>query len=203
MRPGDGTGETPIYNILGERVALGPLVLDPDDQRLRWANDFRTIRGYDPPYPLTDERWRAIHEQTVAGTRLIFTLYERATARLIGHAGLQEIDLRNRTAGLNLFVGAPDARGKGYGTEATRLLLDYAFTALGLHSTYLWVYAFNLAGIRAYQKAGLREAGRLRECYWMGDRLWDHILMECLAREFASPVLGRVFVPDMPHPHTL
>ena len=200
MSAGDGAAEAPIFNIVGDLVALGPLVLDPAQERLHWANDFTTIRSYDPPYPLTAEAWRAIHEQTVAGTRLIFTLYERATARLIGHAGLQGIDLRHRTAGLNLFVGAPDARGKGYGTEATRLLLDYAFTALGLHSAYLWVVAFNLAGIRAYQKAGLREAGRLRQRYWMGDRLWDEILMECLAREFTSPVLGRVLAPDAPRP---
>lgn len=175
----------PIYTVVGELVALGPLVLDPTGERLRWANDFETIRGYDPPYPMPAERFREIHDQTVAGTRLIFTLYERATARLIGHAGLQGIDRRNRSAELNLFVGAPEARGKGYGTEATRLLLDHAFTGLGMHSASLWVYAFNLPAIRAYEKAGLREVARRRESAWMGDRFWDEILMECLASEFA------------------
>ena len=200
MSTEERAGAAPIYNIVGDLVALGPLVLDPDGERLHWANDFRTIRGYDPPYPMTAEHFQRIHDLTIAGKRVVFTLYERATARLIGHAGLQGIDPRNRSAELNLFVGAPDARGKGYGTEATQLVLDYAFTALGLHSACLWVYAFNLAAIRAYEKAGLCEAGRRRESAWMGDRFWDEILMECLARDFTSPVLGRVFTPDAPRP---
>lgn len=56
-----------------------------------------------------------------------------------------------------------DARGKGFGTETTSLMLDYAFTVLGLHSVGLAVAEFNAAGIRAYQKAEFQECGRWRE----------------------------------------
>jgi RimJ/RimL family protein N-acetyltransferase len=62
----------------------------------------------------------------------------------------------------------------------------------------LRVYEFNLAGQRAYAKAGFRECGRRRQCQFMGGKLWDVILMECLATEFTSPVLHAVFAPDVP-----
>ncbi|HEX5502060.1 MAG TPA: GNAT family protein, partial [Thermomicrobiales bacterium] len=71
---------------------------------------------------------------------------------------------------------------------------------LGLHNVMLTVDAFNLAGIRAYEKAGFREFGRRQQCHWMGGALWDMVYMECLATKFASPVLGRIFVPDEPRP---
>jgi RimJ/RimL family protein N-acetyltransferase len=71
-------------------------------------------------------------------------------------------------------------------------MLDYAFTALGLHNVMLAVYAYNPAAIRAYVKAGFREFGRRRESVWMGGRLWDTIYMECLASDFVRPVLARI-----------
>jgi diamine N-acetyltransferase len=98
------------------------------------------------------------------------------------------------------MIGEADCRGKGYGTETTRLMLDYAFTALGLHNVMLTVFEYNLAGRRAYEKAGFREFGRRRQSRWMGGRLWDEVYMDCLASEFTSPLLGHIFVPDQPRP---
>jgi diamine N-acetyltransferase len=77
-------------------------------------------------------------------------------------------------------------------------MLDIAFTALGLHSIMLTVYAFNLAGRRAYEKAGFREVGRRRQSHRVGGHYWDEIIMDCLATEFTSPVLSRVFEPEAP-----
>jgi RimJ/RimL family protein N-acetyltransferase len=62
----------------------------------------------------------------------------------------------------------------------------------------LTVYAYNVAGQRAYAKAGFREYARRRECHQMGGRLWDMIYMECLATNFTSPVLAPIFTPDAP-----
>jgi RimJ/RimL family protein N-acetyltransferase len=94
---------------------------------------------------------------------------------------------RNRTAEFVIFIGEQSARGKGYGTETARLMLDYAFTTLGLHTVTLTVFAYNPAAIRAYTNAGFTECGRRRESVWMGGRLWDTISMECLASTFARP----------------
>jgi RimJ/RimL family protein N-acetyltransferase len=67
-------------------------------------------------------------------------------------------------------------------------MLDYAFSALGLHNVILTVFEFNPAAIRAYNKAGFKEIGRRRECRLMGGKLWDEIYMDCLSSEFDRPV---------------
>jgi diamine N-acetyltransferase len=190
----------PVVNITGERIVLGPLRRELLVTYQRWINDFTASRNLAvAPRPLTMEAETAWFDGvTSSATDTSFTIYERAGGRPIGNTGLHEIDYRNRTAEFGILIGEADARGRGFGTEATRLMLDYAFIALGLHNVMLRVYAYNLAGIRAYEKAGYREFGRRREAILMGGRLWDVIFMECLASEFTSPVLARVFAADEP-----
>ncbi len=188
--------EPPIITISGQHVALGPLRRDLLSRYQRWINDLVAAQNLGMiPGPVTQEAEGSWYDRMVAGNDKLFTIYERATWRPIGNTGLHEIDYRHRTAEFGILIGEADARGKGYGTETARLVLDYAFTALGLHNVMLVVYAYNQAGYRAYQKAGFREFGRRREAVWMGGRLWDAIYMECLATEFESPVLGRMLAP--------
>jgi len=177
----------PILNIVGEKVALGPLHCDLLPLDHRWTSDFATLRMQGMiPAPTTMEWIIARYESgTTDDSLVLFAIYERATMRPIGVTNFQSVDYRNRTAEFVIFIGEQTARGKGYGTETARLMLDYAFTALGLHNVMLTVYAYNPAAIRTYEKAGFRECGRRRESVWMGGRRWDTVYMECLASAFA------------------
>ncbi len=192
----------PVVNIVGQKVALGPLRKDLVPTYTRWYNDFYTLRTLGTtPVPLTLEQDEKQHERLVANsaTEISFTVYERSRSRPIGNAGLFDVDYRNRTAELGLIIAEPDARNKGYGTETTRLVVDYAFIGLGLHNVMLTVFEYNLAGIRVYAKAGFKEFGRQRESIFMGGKLWDIILMDCLSSEWVpGPVLADVFKPDEP-----
>jgi RimJ/RimL family protein N-acetyltransferase len=195
------TEERPPITVEGERVALGPLRRDLIPTYHRWHNDVATVRTYVLSPPTTLEQEEAFYAEVTADkTMAFFTLYERTPWRPVGTTYLKGIDHRHRRAGFGILIGEADARGQGYGTEATRLVLDYAFTALGLHSVLLTCLEYNLAGRRAYAKAGFREVGRRRQSHWMGGRWWDEIYMDCLATEFTSPVLSHVFVPDAPQP---
>ena len=191
--------ETPILNIEGELVALGPLRREHIPLYLRWVNDFGTTRTLGiSPRPMTLEQETAWYEQAaVDDARIGFTIYERSSGRPIGNCGLHEVDLANRRTVVGIMIGEPDARGRGYGTEAMRLLVDYAFTVLGLHSVMLTVFEYNGAGRRCYEKAGFRESGRRRESRWHNGRFWDEIQMDILTTEFTSPVLATVLaVPE-------
>jgi len=185
----------PILTIVGERVALGPLSPDLVPTITRWMNDPTTIRTLGPnaPGPLTELAESAWVETASREKQHLFVIRERETLRPIGTTDLREISYRNRSGSFGINIGERDARGKGFGTEATRLMLDHAFTVVGLHSVDLGVAAFNEAGIRAYTKAGFREVGRLRERWWFAGKLWDWVMMDCLATEFDSPVLGKIF----------
>ena len=189
----------PIINFAGERVALGPLRRDLIPLLTRWVNDLAITRNIGFATPITIEQETAWYNKvTDDPSEVTFLLYERATLRPVGTTGLSHIQFGDRSAMFGIFIGEPDARGRGYGTEATRLLLDYAFTALGLHNVGLDVAEWNVAGQRAYTKAGFREYGRRRQCWQMGGRLWDEIHMDCLATEFVSPMLAQLFAPDAP-----
>lgn len=177
----------PVVSIVGERIALGPLRRDLLPTYQRWNNDFGVTRTMSVPRPLTLEQVTGDYQRLGAdGREVSFTIYQRDGWRPIGNVAWTAIDWRNRTAEYVVLIGEPDCRGRGFGTEVTRLMLAYAFTTLGLHSTMLRVYAYNLGGQRAYTKAGFREFGRRREAKMMGGTLWDVIYMECLASEFAA-----------------
>jgi diamine N-acetyltransferase len=192
-----------LESIVGERVALGPLRRELAGQLCGWFNDFRSARTQgDQPWPIAQERVEQWYERrSASGSDSVwFTIYARESGEPVGITWLGEIDYRHRTAGFGISIGAETARGQGYGTETTRLMLDYAFTALGLHNVMLEVYSNNLAGLRAYEKAGFRICGRRHECYRLGPHLYDEIHMECLATWFdpTHSVLATVFVPDTP-----
>lgn len=199
--PSEPDGPVPeraVVSLTGELVALGPHRRDLVAVYQRWFNDLETLRTLGrTPYPLTFEEEQAWYDGRT-GADASFTIYEIGTWRPIGSTSLMGVDFRHRTAEFGIVIGERDARGRGYGTETARLLLDYAFLALGLHNVMLRVAEYNLAGRRAYEKAGFREFGRRRQCHYLAGRLWDDIYMECLASEVSSGALSRILTPDEP-----
>jgi RimJ/RimL family protein N-acetyltransferase len=189
FRPGQ-----PILTLVGEKVALGPLRHDLLPLYQRWINDFEVTRTLGPTmWPITYEAEESWYDSVARGEHHVgFTIYECAGLRPIGNTGLHAIDHRRRVAEWGILIGEKDCWGKGYGTETARLMLDYGFYGLGLHNIMLRVFAHNERGIRAYQRAGFRIIGRRREAWRMGDIVRDEILMDCLASEFASPLLRRL-----------
>ena len=161
----------------------------------RWSNDLGTSRTLGLSWPATLEQELARYEQRVLATNAAwFTIYERDGGRPIGLAYLYDIEPRHARANFGILIGEGDCRGKGYGTEATRMLLEYAFNDLGLENVMLTVLAFNAGGIRAYEKAGFREFGRRTRCSRLGGRLWDLVYMECLSNRISGAM------PDRPQP---
>lgn len=192
----------PVVNIVGERVALGPGRRDLLPFFQRWDNEFyaQAMLG-EIPRPIALEQERSWYDRADAPGEMgaiAFVIYRRADWRPLGATALADIDQRHRTANFSIAIGEPADRGRGYGTEATRLALDYAFTALGLHNVMLRCYEFNLAGYHAYKRAGFKEIGRRREARFMGGKFWDEVYMEALSSDFQSPVLGKIFAPDVP-----
>ena len=189
--------ERPVLNVKGELVALGPLRRDLLPLYQRWINDFEAARGLGAFLPFTAEKETEWYEsQAKSESDITFTIYELSTLRPIGTTALINLDHRNRRAEFGIAIGEADCRNKGYGTETTRLVLDYAFTVVGLHNVMLRVFEFNHGAMRAYEKAGFKEIGRHRQSYFAGGRMWDEIWMDCLSTEFESPVLGRLFEAD-------
>jgi RimJ/RimL family protein N-acetyltransferase len=188
---------TPIISIRGEMVGLGPLDRSVIPLQTAWINDWPTTRtlGRDA-HPRTLAAHDAWYEHMTSGEeRVRFLVYDLEDMAPVGTVGLFDIDRRHGTCELGVGIMAPDRRGKGLGTEATRLITDYAIRGLQMHNVQLSTLEFNLAGIRAYQKAGFTEYGRRRRAWLHNGRHWDIIYMEVLAPEWASPAMARLLAP--------
>ncbi len=182
----------PVITIAGERVALGPLRRDLLPLYNAWINNLETTQYLsEAGSVLTLDEEIAWYDSVVKNpsTRSL-TIYQLPSYRPIGVVNLHQINHRHHKANMGIMIGEPDARGKGFGTEAVELILDYGFNALDLHSIWLTTYAFNHAGQGAYRKAGFREVGRRRECRYHAGRFWDEIHMDILASEFTRSRLA-------------
>ena len=80
----------------------------------------------------------------------------------VGNIYLRQINWVSRHAQLEMFIGEPEERSKGYGQSAIRQLLSYAFKDLGLKRIYLDALTDNHAAIHTYEKCGFRVEGRLK-----------------------------------------
>ncbi len=109
----------------------------------------------------------------------------------VGRVTLWGIDLHNRRGHLGITMG-PHARGKGWGTDACRVLLTYAFRDRGLHRVQLETLAGNAQALAAYRRAGFVEEGRTREDAYVEGRFVDQVVMAVLAPEWlpAQPEWG-------------
>lgn len=202
MTNGDagGASEAPLWQFVGERVALGPHRRELLPLYHRWIIDpdvARTLAIGVRPMTLDDEvRW---YEALASQPReMYFTVYERSSARPIGVTGLHDVDHAQRTAEFGIIIGERDAWGKGYATETARMMLDYGFYALNLHNIMLTVYGNNPGALIAYERAGFRRAGLRRQARWMAGEAIDVILMDCLATEFTGSVLRQRLLEGLP-----
>jgi diamine N-acetyltransferase len=154
--------------------------------------------GQVPPVEAT-EAW---YEQATRpdSTDVHFTIYDLDDLAPVGTALLVRVDQHSGTAEFGITIG--DRRSQGLGTEATKLVLDWAFTVMGLHNVLLVTFAWNQAAIRAYTKAGFREIGRRRGAVVTMSRRYDQVLMDAVADEFTDSVLTDQIPPAAHEPDT-
>jgi RimJ/RimL family protein N-acetyltransferase len=108
-----------------------------------------------------------------------------AEGRLIGAMVLRNTEnLPSRSATFGILIGDPGYLDQGYGTEASTLLLDYAFGVLGYHKINLDLFEYNARAQAMYVKLGFVVEGRRRENHWSRGRFWDEVLMGVTAEEW-------------------
>jgi len=113
-----------------------------------------------------------------------YTIIDNYSNEAIGVCGFFDLDHINQTAEAGIFIGKKNLWGKGYGTEALRLLLDYGFKALNLHCVILKTYTFNERAMKAYEKLGFKVIGKRREALRRGNETFDIVYMDILYDEF-------------------
>jgi RimJ/RimL family protein N-acetyltransferase len=155
---------------------------------LRWYSDPEVARltRY-AARPLSPEDIRRFFYSRIMGPDfLAMGIHLAQGDRLIGSCAFSQLDGDNGAALFHITIGERDAWGKGYGTEATELMLAHAFTRMRLHRVALTVFEFNARAIRSYEKCGFAVEGRARDAIMRDGRFWDEIHMSILAPEWEA-----------------
>ena len=174
------------FNIIGQQVALGPLRPELLSLYEGWRGGLNTLRRLSDADEIAEqdepgavERW--YDEISESDEHAWFTVYELGSHRPIGMTGLIDIEHEEKSAEFVLHMGEVSGQSLELGSEASSLLRDYAFAALGLTSLFSMAYEYNLSDLRSCETAGFREFTRQRHAHLLGGRLWDIIYLECLA----------------------
>lgn len=157
----------------------------------RWSTDSEYLRlfGAEPAYPQPvgahKKQLERLAQQTDQFTFLVYPL-EPADARAIGLVEMEGIAWAHGEGWLGIGIGDREYWDRGYGTDATRLILRFGFTELNLHRISLTVFDYNARAIQVYTKLGFVEEGRAREFLHRDGRRWGMIFMGLLRSEWQA-----------------
>ncbi|HEX3178529.1 MAG TPA: GNAT family protein [Methylomirabilota bacterium] len=177
----------PVPTFLGtEHVILRPLSSGDAAVMAPWVNDDAvTYFMFTGQRPVTvDQLAESLRRQTEDPAHVVFFVCDRVSGAGVGTAGLYDINPTARKAEFRILLGAREFWNKGYGTEVTEALTFYGFDRLNLNKVWLGVTDDNKGGLRAYEKAGFRQEGRLRQELYRNSRYYDAIRMSVLREEY-------------------
>lgn len=169
MRPDPTPDNPPISPTGGPLVRVGARV----DLRRHTPNDREPFVGWYQDAeiaellrhdlsPLTANQARSYFDAIIlpASARgTCWAIFEHGQNRLVGSTALVDIDTVRGTSLFRLVIGEKDTWGRGYGTEATNLVLAEAFYGLALAQVHLEVFAHNPRAQRAYARVGFQRTG--------------------------------------------
>ena len=144
-------------------IYLRLMMREDTDLIVAWRNSEAVRRNFIYQEPFTrdgHESW--VRNMVETGRVVQMIICDMDTDRPLGSVYIRDIDRRHNKAEYGIFIGEPDARGRGAGAAAARLMLRYCFEEQGLHRVYLRVLSENLQAIRSYEKAGFVREGFLK-----------------------------------------
>ncbi len=170
----------------GKNIRLGPLKKEYIPHYVKWFNDPSMVQYLGMIRPMTlenEEQWyeNAIKNQNAVHFSIL--LIDEDKKHLIGNCSVR-IDWRNKLGHLGITIGEKEYWGKGYGTGAIQLLLNYCFQTLNMHKVELQVYDFNTRAIKSYKKLEFKEEGILRKSHYVNGKYADIIEMGLLKDEW-------------------
>jgi RimJ/RimL family protein N-acetyltransferase len=170
--------------IRGTEIILRALEHDDLPHFVNWINDPEIRHFMAMRYPLSmaeeEKWWQGFQERE---DDYIFAI-EAPDGNYIGNIGLHAVERENRQALLGIIIGNKAYWGRGYGTDAVRCMLRWAFEHLNLNRVYLTVYAYNKRAIRCYEKSGFRHEGVKRQAKYSAGKYHDELMMGILRQEF-------------------
>ncbi len=176
----------------GKRIRLR--LLNPESDAalvVCWMNDpaTRDVLGDKRALPFSEEtekQWLRKLYCSEPPEKIVFGIELKKTDRLIGVIGLHDIDWISRKTTIGIKIGLARWRGQGYGTEATKLLQEYAFETLGLNRILAEILIYNGASLQCFKRCGYHREGILRQAMYKNGQFHDVALLSILRSEWVD-----------------
>ncbi|TAV41549.1 GNAT family N-acetyltransferase [Rhizobium leguminosarum] len=171
--------------IPGRNVLLRTATSGDIDARLALGNDLEIFQMFGisktAVKPMSREKATGWVQSIISNP---YAWVIEVNGKFAGEIRLDRVDRTDRRASMAIGIYDANILGKGYGSEAIRLLLQYAFADLDLHRISVRVLAYNKRAIRAYEKCGFMIEGREREAAFVDGSWHDDLIMGIVDREF-------------------
>lgn len=174
--------------IVGDRIYLSPRGASDEEieKFTEWMNDFQVTdyinKSEQIMTAIGEKEW--LENTARKNENKNFNIIDLNSNKLIGTIGLEKFNWTSRNAVLGIFIGDKNYRNNGYRTEAIKLLLEFGFKYLNLHSIRLSLLSVNERAHKCYLKCGFKDAGKSREEIFLNGKYYDKLYMDILEGEF-------------------
>lgn len=165
----------------GKLVKLRAYKEEDIEKAVEFINDEEVKKLMDStiPFPMTkwqEEDWVRSRKANTDFT-YDFAIEDLKTGKYIGGCSINECDVKNRTCVVGIMIGDKEYWGKGYGSDALKILIKFIFEEVNMNKIKLNVFAFNNRAIACYKKVGFKEEGILRKEIYRSGKYYDEIIM--------------------------
>lgn len=171
------------------RLSCRKMTMDDAELYHTWRNDLDVMQSTSPSLDTYQmEETKDFVQHVILGTpsSKSYLIQAKETGQPIGIMSLVGIDFKNRNAECIIDIGDKNYWGRGYGSEAMKLLLDYVFLELNLHRVSLRVFSFNHKAIKLYEKIGFVHEGSSRQSLYRNGAWHDIVHMGLLQSEYTA-----------------
>ena len=157
----------------------------------KWSRDSEFLQLWDTDPPMIrdvkkTQEWFRKEEEKARPGNFGFLIEQLQDGRRIGMTGLWDTQNQHRSAFVSIGIGEREFWGKGYGSDAMNLILQFAFRELNLHRVNLYTFAVNPRAIRSYERVGFVREGNVRGAMLRYGKRGDHVFMGILRDEWEN-----------------
>lgn len=168
-----------------DRLFLSPMNVDDYQIYTKWINDETLSSGLGNfRFNITELSEKEWIEKVCKNGEHHYSIIRKDDNKVIGTYGLEVKSEVSRRFHVGGFIGEIDERGKGYGTEALKLITKFAFEILNAETLFSGIYAFNEASVKSAKKAGYKISGKFRNAYFYNGEYHDEICVEITKEDY-------------------
>lgn len=165
----------------GDKICLRAYKEDDIPLATKYVNDkeLKKLLVTTIPFPMTtweEESWIKSQKSNDNG-QYNFAIEDLETGKYIGGCGIQNVNWLARVATVGIMIGDRNYWGKGYGTDAMKVLVEFIFNSMNINKVRLGTFSFNDRAINCYKKCGFEVEGVLKKEIFKDGKYYDEIIM--------------------------